>query len=268
MFYMAGKLIVHGLDQSVVGGTLSVLIDGSKVADVKMMDSVTIPITHACTMSIKCGINLSRPKMEIPDDMVTEVRCTYHRLKGNFTLDLVNQTPYDTQAENAAALEVEKPIYDINGVRGRKIKIYPNRCVITTNITIGSILTRNASDGEKTIYFVDCVGVQFKKAGLQIGYLQFETASSATNNRASNFFNENTFTFDTTTISNEKMEEVSNYVRKQIEEIKTAKAAPQASTVVQQISVADELKKFKELLDMGVINQEEFDAKKKQLLGL
>lgn len=34
------------------------------------------------------------------------------------------------------------------------------------------------------------------------------------------------------------------------------------------ISAADELKKFKELLDMGVITQEEFDAKKKQLLGL
>lgn len=30
----------------------------------------------------------------------------------------------------------------------------------------------------------------------------------------------------------------------------------------------DELKKLKELLDMGVITQEEFDAKKKQLLGL
>lgn len=31
---------------------------------------------------------------------------------------------------------------------------------------------------------------------------------------------------------------------------------------------ADELKKYKELLDTGVISQEEFDAKKKQLLGL
>ena len=30
----------------------------------------------------------------------------------------------------------------------------------------------------------------------------------------------------------------------------------------------DELKKYKELLDSGVITQEEFDAKKKQLLGL
>ena len=33
-------------------------------------------------------------------------------------------------------------------------------------------------------------------------------------------------------------------------------------------SSADELKKYKELLDSGVITQEEFDAKKKQLLGL
>ncbi len=40
------------------------------------------------------------------------------------------------------------------------------------------------------------------------------------------------------------------------------------STVVQQPSAADELKKLKELLDMEVITQEEFDAKKKQLLGL
>lgn len=34
------------------------------------------------------------------------------------------------------------------------------------------------------------------------------------------------------------------------------------------VSIADELKKFKELLDMGAITQEEFDAKKKELLGL
>lgn len=33
-------------------------------------------------------------------------------------------------------------------------------------------------------------------------------------------------------------------------------------------SAADEIIKFKNLLDMGVITQEEFDAKKKQLLGV
>lgn len=40
------------------------------------------------------------------------------------------------------------------------------------------------------------------------------------------------------------------------------------STQSAQPSSMDELKKLKELLDMGIITQEEFDAKKKQLLGL
>lgn len=38
--------------------------------------------------------------------------------------------------------------------------------------------------------------------------------------------------------------------------------------VNRDISSADELKKYKDLLDQGIISQEEFDAKKKQLLGL
>jgi len=42
------------------------------------------------------------------------------------------------------------------------------------------------------------------------------------------------------------------------------------TTIKQEVplSNADELKKYKELLDTGIITQEEFDAKKKQLLGL
>ncbi len=41
-------------------------------------------------------------------------------------------------------------------------------------------------------------------------------------------------------------------------------------TIKQEIpqSNADELAKYKDLLDKGIISQEEFDAKKKQLLGL
>lgn len=40
------------------------------------------------------------------------------------------------------------------------------------------------------------------------------------------------------------------------------------SSASEMFSSADELKKYKELLDNGVISQEEFNAKKKQLLGL
>lgn len=42
----------------------------------------------------------------------------------------------------------------------------------------------------------------------------------------------------------------------------------QSKTVKTTIGAAEELKTYKELLDSGVITQEEFDAKKKQLLGL
>ena len=41
-----------------------------------------------------------------------------------------------------------------------------------------------------------------------------------------------------------------------------------AKIVQGSLSNADELKKYKDLLDSGIITQEEFDVKKKQLLGL
>lgn len=155
-------------------------------------------------------------------------------------------------------------VYDLQGVRGRYMKVYENRAIIGVKANLGSLITGNVSDGEKTIYYRDCIGVQFKESGLQIGYLQLETASGIMNNRQDNFFNENSFTFDTTVQSNEKMIEVADYIRGKVEEAKNGGN----QTVVQEVSAADELKKFKELLDMGVITQEEFDAKKKQLLGL
>ena len=46
------------------------------------------------------------------------------------------------------------------------------------------------------------------------------------------------------------------------------KEKPAATVISQQSDEADQLKKYKDLLDSGVISQEEFDAKKKQLLGL
>ena len=47
-----------------------------------------------------------------------------------------------------------------------------------------------------------------------------------------------------------------------MEQLKTQTPAAPAT------SPADEIKRYKELLDTGILTQEEFDAKKKQLLGL
>lgn len=48
----------------------------------------------------------------------------------------------------------------------------------------------------------------------------------------------------------------------------TQKAAVTNNSSETSLSSADEIKKFKDLLDTGAITQEEFDQKKKQLLGL
>lgn len=61
-----------------------------------------------------------------------------------------------------------------------------------------------------------------------------------------------------------------NEIHDEISKLLMARQEKASPTIKQEISQsnAGELKKFKELLDSGVITQEEFDAKKKQLLGL
>jgi hypothetical protein len=102
-------------------------------------------------------------------------------------------------------------LFRIKGARGRVLEVYNNKCIIQTKITLGSVITGNASDGEKTIFYPDCTAIQFKLSGALIGYLQLETPSMQMNNTKSNFFSENTFTFEGTD-KNELMSEVYYFV--------------------------------------------------------
>lgn len=60
-------------------------------------------------------------------------------------------------------------------------------------------------------------------------------------------------------------EELKNYIMNYISNCKIENPIVSSN---EQLGQADELKKYKDLLDSGVITQEEFDTKKKQLLGL
>ena len=113
-------------------------------------------------------------------------------------------------------------ICEIEGVRGRNLKLYDTKIVITTKKTAGSLLTGNFTDGEKTIFLCDIVGVQFKKSGMLIGYLQFETPSMQMNNKSDNMFSENTFTYEDggNGILNRQMENVYRFICDRIEELK------------------------------------------------
>ena len=115
-----------------------------------------------------------------------------------------------------------KLLYQLEGVRGRTIWIFDRKCVIATKAGVGSFLTGNVSDGQKTIFYKDVVGIQFKKSGGLIGYLQFETGSVQMNNQNSNMFSENTFTFEhgKNGITNDQMEGIYHQVCDIIEAVK------------------------------------------------
>ena len=121
-------------------------------------------------------------------------------------------------------------ICEITGSRGRSIAVYDNKCVITTDVTLGSILTHNALDGRKTIFYIDVKGIQFKKSGLTLGYLQLETSSIQMNNQNSNMFSENTFTYGDASSGNldKLMEAVHDYIVDRIESYKYGTPAQEA----------------------------------------
>lgn len=153
-------------------------------------------------------------------------------------------------------------VYVLEGVRGRHMSVFEDRCILKVKVTAGSLLVGNATDGEKTIYYADCNGVQFKESALTIGYIQLETASGLMNNTKSNIFNENTFTFDLSVTTNEYMIEVHEYINSRISLVKNSKGIQ-----VPQKSLAEELKELHELVQLGILTQEEFDEKKMSMLN-
>ena len=175
---------------------------------------------------------------------------------GRKELEIIENAKAKAQKNNA--------LYFFVGDEGRILTVYENRVDI---ITRPSLLANYTGNGEKTIYYADCIGVQYKSSPSKMlrGFLQLETAGMQKNEN--NYYSENSFVWNIgkkSEVTNEQMEKVRDFIQEKIRLSKN----PQIITSTPAPSTADELKKFKELLDMGIITQEEFDAKKKQLLGL
>ncbi len=109
------------------------------------------------------------------------------------------------------------PLYVLHGCRGRHLFVYEDYIVIKTVVTIGSVITGNVTDGEKVIFYKDCIGIQYKEPRFTIGYIQLETASAQMNNLGSNQFNENTFTFE---IDTDNIKPVYKYILDKVIAIK------------------------------------------------
>ena len=114
--------------------------------------------------------------------------------------------------------------------------------------------------GDKVIPVSNIISVQFKIPGkLFNGYIQFATASgensksmmSATSDENSVFFEK-------------KQLESFETIRNAVEAAITSQSSAQGSTNF--LSTADEILKLKQLLDQGILTEEEFKQAKKNLL--
>ena len=160
----------------------------------------------------------------------------------------------------------ENVIFEFNGGVGDILFVYNDRIVIQHKGVLN--LLAMGLKGDKTIYFNNITSVQLKKAGWTAGYLQFSILGGRENVAGvlGATQDENTITFNSD--KNDEAERVAEYINKKLSEIRSGIMQPQVISAVPTPSPADEIRKYKELLDIGAITQEEFDAKKKQILGL
>ena len=145
----------------------------------------------------------------------------------------------------------------------KEYKGYNGTLILTDNEVIikrgikGFLLGGGMLRGDKTIPYSSIVAVQLKKAGITAGYLQLtlKGGSEAKGGLLQSATDENTVNFHSG--KNKIFDEANELIKKYI------------STGHQKAkSSLDDLEKLAALKEKGIITQEEFDAKKKLILGL
>ena len=123
----------------------------------------------------------------------------------------------------------------------------------------GFLLGGGMLRGDKTIPYSSIIAVQLKKAGLTAGYIQLtlKGGSEAKAGLFQSVKDENTINFYNN--KNKDFEEAKRLIE---EKISAGNVQPNKK------SELDELEKLAELKEKGIITEEEFNAKKKSILGL
>lgn len=151
-------------------------------------------------------------------------------------------------------------LYTLKGTNGQ-LYVYENKIVISRKGVIAFM--NHGLKGAKTIPISQIKSIQVKLSKLTAGYIQFGVGGGLENvgglQQAASDENSITFPY--------RYNKLVNEIKTYIENIMLKQNDTSTSNNV-SISTADEIKRFKELLDMGIITQDEFEAKKKQLLGL
>ena len=170
-----------------------------------------------------------------------------------------------------------KSIIFLEGRNGT-VSVEKNVIIIRREGVMGFFASRVRGQGDKRIPIKSIISVELGKEPSFMGgisYIRFATAADK-EIRVSHFFDPDMKWFEnkgaqyfndpnTIQLSNMEQYETALKIREYIENYQSDRVD---SAVMQPLSGADEILKYKKLLDDGILTQEEFDAKKKQLLGL
>jgi Short C-terminal domain len=152
-----------------------------------------------------------------------------------------------------------KPVYIAKGSNGT-VSVYPTKVVLKYSTFLGS------GKGEKEIRLSSITGIQLKKPGFTAGYIQFSfPGSKEVNGRR---IMEAVKDENTVMAGNKSQYEQMVKAKTLIEEYQNDVEVKEPQSPLNPSSVADEIKKLAELRDSGILTEEEFSAKKKQLLGI
>ena len=151
-------------------------------------------------------------------------------------------------------------LYYLKGINGQ-LEVYFDRIIINRKGFIAK--GTHGWAGNKTIPISSIQSVQFKEGTAFFnGFIQFGIlgGTEARGGISTAVHDENTVFFKKHL--NAEVKKIKEFIEDRIFN------KVNSNQSIEGISVADEIIKYKQLLDNGIITQEEFDAKKKELLNL
>ena len=303
---MSGKLIVHGINANLLGcgKPVKILIDGKEAGTVLKFETATIDIEKDCSLKVKLGLNTSKP-ISIANGMLTEVQivAATDRLRA----DILRCEPYKGAAEadeklmseirstltacGSGELSSEVAIEKYHKLKQGIIEWTPaiEEEITAINEEFNVIAEKENARAQEELKAIKEASEHRMRCNV-CGHIFCYTDEDVMKNTANagmgaiaaigglasvlgggSIFH----THHLQGQADRYNDKIVDYSRcpacnsTNITEIKTGEAAqPQNNTAAPASSPVEEIKQYKELLDMGIITQEEFEIKKKQLLGL
>ncbi|MDA3973252.1 SHOCT domain-containing protein [Enterococcus thailandicus] len=162
--------------------------------------------------------------------------------------------------------EIIASVKGLNGI----VKVFSDKVVISRKTAMGFVT--QGIKGDREIFFSDIKSIEFKKATMMAnGYIQFITNIETARNQKVGLIgttrqaSEDPNSVIIRAFSKKTVQDSIKVYEKSTELLKDYKDSVSSKV---NFSATDEIKKYKELLDLEIITQEEFEMKKKSLLDL